>query len=303
MVHSSLERRCTWGRWWLAVSASLLALSAQADDRYWPPIVDPPTGKHTPGRFVWGELVTSDVASAAGFYGKVFGWTFETYGSDDDRDTYTLALADGLPIGGIVYDQRAMKDNTPAARWVGLISVADVKASTAAVTAAGGKVVHAPVMLGERGETAVIKDPEGVLFGVVNSKHGDPADYAGDVNEWYWVDLWTSDVEKAATFYRAVVGYETVPIADDGPRSGLRLLSGGFARAGIMQKNSEKSSSTWLPYIRVADAKAAVAAAKAAGGQVLLAPVAMNLATVAIIADPTGAPVGIVQLPASEARP
>jgi len=303
MIYRSLPQCRASGRWWLAVLASLLALGAQAGDRYWPPIVDPPTGKHTPGRFVWGDLVTSDVAAAADFYGKVFGWTFETYGGDDERDTYTLALADGLPIGGMVFDQRAMKGKTPSARWVGLISVADVKASTAAVTAAGGKVVYAPVMLGERGETAVFKDPEGVLFGVVNSKNGDPADFAGDVNEWYWVDLWTVDVEKAAAFYRAVVGYETVPIADDGPRSGLRLLSGGFARAGIMQKRSEKASATWLPYIRVTDAKASAEAARAAGGKVLLEPLAMNRATVAIIADPTGAPVGIVQVPAPEAQP
>lgn len=303
MIYSSRPRYRLNGIRWLVVCTALLALSAQAGERYWPPIVDLPTGQHTPGRFVWGDLVTSDVAAAAGFYGKVFGWTFETYGGDDDRDTYTLALADGLPIGGMVFDQRAMKGKTPSARWVGLISVADVKASAAAVTAAGGKVVHEPVMLGERGETAVFKDPEGVLFGVVHSKSGDPLDYAGELNEWYWVDLWTADVEKAAAFYRSVIGFEALPIADDGPRSGLRLLSGGFARAGIMQKTSEKSSATWLPYIRVADAEAAVAAARAAGGKVLLDPVAMNVATVAIIADPTGAPVGIVQLPAPEAQP
>jgi uncharacterized protein len=303
MSHSSIGRNGVRGRGWLAVVACLLALSAQASDRYWPPIVDPPTDKHTPGRFVWGDLVTSDVAAAAGFYGKVFGWTFETYGGDDDRDTYTLALADGLPIGGLVFDQRAMKGTTPSARWVGLISVEDVKAATAAVTAGGGKVIYAPVLLGERGETAVFKDPEGVLFGVVHSKNGDPPDYAGDVNEWYWIDLWTADVEKAATFYRAVVGYETLPIPDDGPRSGLHLLSGGFARAGIMQKQGKKASSTWLPYIRVADARASAETARAAGGKVLLEPLAMNRATVAIIADPTGAPVGIVQVPVAEERP
>ncbi len=302
MTPFSAQSRTRRGRS-LALLASLLAFGAQAGDRYWPPIVDPPTGKHTPGRFVWGDLVTSDVAAAADFYGKVFGWTFETYGGDDDRDTYTLALADGLPIGGMVFDQRAMKGKVPSARWVGLISVADVKASTAAVTASGGKVIYEPVMLGDRGETAVFKDPEGVLFGVVNSKNGDPLDYAGDVNEWYWVDLWTSDVEKAAAFYRAVIGFETVPIDDGGPRQGLRLLSGGFARGGVMQKRSPKTTSTWLPYIRVADAKASVETARAAGGKVLLEPLAMNRATVAIIADPTGAPVGIVQLPAPEAQP
>ena len=67
----------------LLASAMLLpglVHGADAADRFWPPIVDPPTGQHTPGRWVWGDLVTSDVAVAADFYGKVFGWTFETYG-------------------------------------------------------------------------------------------------------------------------------------------------------------------------------------------------------------------------------
>ncbi|MDH5227794.1 MAG: hypothetical protein OEW50_10360 [Gammaproteobacteria bacterium] len=303
MSHALTARHRTAGGWGLALLATLLAGTASAADRYWPPIVDPPTAQHTPGRFVWGDLVTADVAAAADFYGKVFGWTFETYGGDDDRDTYTLALADGLPIGGMVYDQRAMKGKTPSARWIGLISVADVKAAATAVKAGGGQVVAPAMMLGERGETAVFKDPEGVLFGVVNSKNGDPPDYAGDVNEWYWIDLWSADVERAARFYRAAIGYETRPIAADGPRSGVHLVSGGFARAGIMQKHSRQTTSTWLPYIRVADVAASAAAARAAGGKVVLEPIAMNRATVAIVADPTGAPVGIVQLPAAEAQP
>lgn len=49
------------------------ALTADAADRFWPPIVDPPTGQHTPGRWIWADLVTADVALAADFYGKVFG--------------------------------------------------------------------------------------------------------------------------------------------------------------------------------------------------------------------------------------
>jgi predicted enzyme related to lactoylglutathione lyase len=286
-----------------ALGATLAALGADAADRYWPPIVDPPTGQHSPGRFVWGELVTSDVAAAADFYGKVFGWTFETYGGQDDRDTYTLALAAGLPIGGMVFDERARKGSKLTARWIGLVSVDDVKATQAAVLAGGGKVALAPVMLGQRGETAVFQDPEGVLFGVVRSASGDPPDYAGDVNEWYWVDLWTADVDKAAAFYRSALGYDTVPIADDGTRSGVHLVAGGLARAGIMRKRSADVSSTWLPYLRVADAAEAAVKAGAAGGKVLLQPMAVGRYTVAIVADPTGAPVGIVQVPAEETQP
>ena len=288
----------------ISMAATLVAAAstASAADRYWPPIVDPPTGQHTPGRWVWGDLVTSDVAAAADFYGKVFGWTFETYGGEDDRDTYTLALADGLPIGGLVFDQRAMKGDVPSARWIGLISVADVQAAANAVTQGGGKVVVKPTMLGERGETAVFQDPEGTLFGVVRSKNGDPADYVGDLNEWVWIDLWTANVDQAAKFYGAVAGYQVLPLEQEGLRSGAHLVSGNYVRAGVMQKQDAGVSAVWLPYLRVADAKAATEMARAAGGKVVREPVNLGRAIVAILADPTGAPVGIAQLVDSEAR-
>jgi hypothetical protein len=294
------------GRVFRAVVATaalgIAAFAAEAADRFWPPIVDPPTGQHTPGRWVWGDLVTSDVAVAADFYGQVFGWTFETYGGDNDLETYTLALADGLPIGGLVFDQRALKDKVPSARWIGLISVPNVRAAADAVTKAGGKVMVAPVMLGERGETAVFQDREGTPFGVVRSRNGDPADYAGDVNEWVWLDLWTGDVGRAADFYRTVVGYEVLPLQQEGLRKGVHLVSGGFVRAGIMQKKDVRDSSVWLPYLRVADAAATASKARAAGGKVIREPVSLGRAIVAIIADPTGAPVGIAQLPDQEAQ-
>src|SRR5512135_73932 len=251
----------------IGLAALLVAASgaASAADRYWPPIVDPPTGQYTPGRWVWADLVTADVAAAADFYGQVFGWTFETYGGEDDRDTYTLALADGLPIGGLVFDQRAMKGKTPSARWIGLISVPDVRAAADAVTRGGGTVVVAPTMLGERGETAVFKDPEGTLFGAVRSKNGDPADYVGDLNEWVWLDLWTADVGQATKFYSAVAGYDVLPLQQEGLRSGAHLVSGGYVRAGVMQKHDTHVSAVWLPYLRVADAKATADKARAAG--------------------------------------
>ncbi|HWJ06066.1 MAG TPA: VOC family protein [Steroidobacteraceae bacterium] len=282
----------------------LVASVAVAADRYWPPIVDPATGRHTPGRWVWADLVTADVATAADFYGKVFGWTFETYGGTDDRETYTLALSSGLPIGGMLYDARALQGDTPSARWIGLVSVADPRAAAAAVTQHGGKVIYAPTMLGERGETAVFQDPEGTLFGVVNSRNGDPGDYLGDENEWVWLDLWSNDVARAAEFYRAVVGYETTPAGVDGTaRSGVHLLSGGYVRAGIMQKQDPKTASVWLPYVRVASAGQTIDKARAAGGKVVYGPAAFGPGVIAILADPTGAPVGIVQLPATEAQP
>jgi hypothetical protein len=142
----------------------------------------------------------------------------------------------------------------------------------------------------------VFRDPDGVLFGAVRSKNGDPPDYAGDVNEWVWLDLWTGDVDRATQFYRAVAGYEVLPLPEGGARSGAHLVSGGYVRAGILQRHDDRVSTVWLPYVRVADAAATVEKAQAAGGKVLRAPVSLPRAVVAIIADPTGAPVGVAQL-------
>lgn len=297
--------RGSWRTKALLVSSLVLlgAVEAGAAERYWPPIVDPATHQYTPGRWVWADLVTSDVARAADFYGTVFGWTFETYGGADDSETYTLVLADGLPIGGMVFDARAMNGKTPSARWIGLVSVTDPQAVAASVTAHGGNVVYAPVSLGERGETAIFRDPEGTLFGVVRSRNGDPADYLGGIGEWAWLDLWSQDVDKAAAFYGTVLGYETIPAGDStSVRSGVNLVSGGYVRAGIMRKHDARTTSVWLPYVHVADARKAAEAARAAGGRVVYEPAPVGPAIVGIVADPTGAPVGILQLPGTEAR-
>lgn len=297
------QRRSTRLAALLLAPALLLSTegAVAADDRYWPPVVDPATGTYTPGRWVWADLLTSDVARAAEFYGQVFGWTFETYGGSEDRDTYTLALADGLPIGGLVFDPRAGQGDAPAGRWIGLASVQDPAAAAGAVTKGGGQVLMRPTALGERGVTAVFRDPEGALFGVVRSKHGDPADYRGDVNEWLWLDLWTGDVGRAVDFYGSVVGYQTTPLPVEGVRQGVRLDSGGRPRAGIVQK-PDGATTAWLPYVRVADAQAATEAARKAGGRVLMEPQKWDRAVVAILADPTGAPVGVAQLLEREAQ-
>jgi predicted enzyme related to lactoylglutathione lyase len=70
-----------------------------------------------------------------------------------------------------------------------------------------------------------------------------------------------------------------------------------------MLKQDASAASAWLPYVRVADAQAAAERARAAAGRVYREPVDLGRAIVAIVADPTGAPVGIAQLKDQEARP
>jgi predicted enzyme related to lactoylglutathione lyase len=52
----------------------------------------------THGRFVWRELMTTDVDSAKGFYGELLGWSFKGM-EMPHGDTYWIAEVGGAEIG------------------------------------------------------------------------------------------------------------------------------------------------------------------------------------------------------------
>lgn len=268
--------------------------AATAAEPYWPPIADPPTGQRDPGRFVWAELVTPDVGLAAEFYGKVFGWTFETYGPKDDRKTYTQVSADGVPIGGMIFRLENQKAPARDARWIGLMSVTDVDAAASAVAKGGGKTLFAPRTLGGRGRAALFTDPEGAVFGVIDSATGDPDDATGADNRWLWIELWADDPAKMAAFYQPLGGYEIAGGAAAGEESGVRLVAAGTPRAGIMRKEA-KVPSTWVPYVRVASVADTLSRAREAGGSVVRAPTQVHGTVVALLLDPTGAPFAVAE--------
>jgi len=274
---------------------SAAAGAASEPQRYWPPITDPATNTYTPGKWVWAELLTRDVGRAAEFYGKVFGWTFETYGPKDDAKTYTLVSSGGTPIAGMVFMNPRDRSMKPDARWVSLVSVNDVKLAEGRVVNAGGKVLMPPRTLGTRGDAALFADPEGGVFGVIHSATGDPEDYVGDENSWLWAELWANDPAAMAKFYSAISGYEVVSGAVPGEDKGYHLASGGYARAGILPKPLANTPTAWIPYVRVKNVDETAARAKDAGGRVVIEPMQAHGTRVALLIDPTGAPLAVAE--------
>ena len=82
-------------------------------------------------------------------------------------------------------------------------------------------------------------------------------------------------------------------------RSGSYVLARqDYARAGLVTIPAERTDiqPTWLPFVRVESIVDAVARAQQLGGKVLVAP-RQDLADgkVAVLADPTGAAIGILE--------
>jgi len=257
-----------------------------------PPLSTEAGATRLPGKFVWADLVTDDVATARKFYGALFGWTFTSTGD------YTIAANDERPLCGMFQRERPADRPEARPRWFGYISVPNVKRAQKAVINSGGKVLVAPRKMPNRGEQAVFSDPEGAAFGVVKSSSGDPQDFLAEPGDWIWIELLSRDGSKAADFYHNVVGYQVIENSATNRTNDFVLASGGYARAVVrtVVKPRETFRPTWLPFVRVQDVTASLALAQKLGGRVLLEPRAdLFHGKVAVLADPTGAAIGIME--------
>jgi uncharacterized protein len=277
----------------LLVALGLLCAAAgmAADTPMLPPLTTVPGSPRLPGKFVWADLVTDDVDAARKFYGGLFGWTFQDLGG------YTIAANDDRPLCGMFERSRPTNGNARP-RWFGFISVPSVAKAERAVKAAGGKVVAERRKMPQRGEQAVCMDPEGALFGVIKSSAGDPEDFLPDPGDWVWIEHLSRDGHKAADFYHDVAGYEVLENTETDMPGDYVLAQGGYARAAVrtIPASEDKVRPAWLLFVRVKNIGESVAKAKELGGRVLVEPSPDRFdGKVAIVADPTGAAIGLLE--------
>jgi predicted enzyme related to lactoylglutathione lyase len=241
------------------------------------PVVSPPTGVYHQGKFVWYDLLTSDVAIARDFYGELFGWSFKEQGR------YTVVLNKAQPIGGMVEVQpKDGKDH--AARWLALLSVPDVDQAAAMVLKAGGTVHEGPVDMKNRGRGALVSDPQGAHLVLLHSSSGDPVDTEPPMGAWLWVELWSKDPKAAVAFYEELGGYSSVAGEED-----YWFLWKDEWRGGVRFVPDEDLEVRWIPTVRVPDTVTIAEHAEKLGGQVLVQPQDDSIGgSVALIEDPTG---------------
>jgi predicted enzyme related to lactoylglutathione lyase len=273
----------------------LVAVTLAAEPPKLLPLVDPQSGEHHVGKFVFVELVTPDLAAAKTFYGGLFGWTFRDVRVGSAQ--YAEASLDQRPVAGIVSrPMRAGEKRQPA--WLSFVAVADVDAATNAAVRDGGRALSNPHDVPGRGRIAVLADPQGAVFGVLASSSGDPPEVLATSGEWIWASLFAKDPDTAAAFYQKLFDYEVFDLPDDGNAQHLILASGGYARAAANPLPSASAHAHWLNFVRVDSAARMAARVVALGGKVLLTPRDdRHGGQIAIVSDPQGAPFGLLEWP------
>ena len=296
-------------KWRIAlINAVLLSVAACASINInLPSVTSSPTGERLPGKIIWRDLLTNDPAASQRFYGELFGWEFESVGTASNlksNSSYTLIRHNGILIGGMI-DTLALNNRDDISQWVVLMSVDDIDVSVDAVTANGGKIIAPPTDLQSRGRLAVIRDAEGALIGLLETKDGDPRDSEPEVDGFLWDELWTSDVGSAGTFYNKVAGLtkDTVDVdgePDTAPTYSL-LKAGDKPRVGIMPNPLEGLDPVWVSYIRVESPAAVASRVAELGGRVIVEAQPRPIGgEVAFVAGPSGAGIALQTWPLEE---
>ncbi len=284
------------------LAASLLAALAPplaAAGLQLPPIVQPPNQLHLVGKIVFAELVTPDLPAAERFYGGLFGWTFR--GIDAGGTSYAEALSEGRSVGGMFQRSLPAGGHRQSA-WLTYFSVRDVDAAAATSVKNGARLLFAPRSFPDRGREAVLADPEGAVFALLDSSSGDPPDYLSDPGQWIWSSLITPSPDTDVAFYQKIFGYEVFELPPEGSSRHFILASGGYARASVnsLPQSRPNAVPRWLDYVRVQDIAASAAKVAALGGRVLVPPRADGGGgRIALVADPMGAAFGLLEWPAA----
>ncbi|MEU6217573.1 VOC family protein [Streptomyces sp. NPDC047022] len=111
------------------------------------------------GSLGWVELLTRAPESVTDFYTKVFGWTVHA------SEQYTQWGIDGADFGGMVEMGDGFPHEVPS-HWLPYFAVEDVDTTADAATRAGGSVLMEPTSVPDGPRIAVLKDPQGALFGI-----------------------------------------------------------------------------------------------------------------------------------------
>jgi predicted enzyme related to lactoylglutathione lyase len=261
----------------------------------WPPLGDVAHAEHHPGKMIWADLVTPDLAVAERFYGGLFGWEFHAI--HPAAKDFVLASQGGHPLGCLIQRTLPQGESRQSA-WLAFFAVRDVDAAGRMALKAGAKPLAKPKTVEGHGRQAVFYDPQGAVFGMFTSSSGDPSDELAGPGEWLWSSLLAQDPAQDAAFYQTVFGYDVFPLPPEGEAQHLILSTDDFARASVnsMPGGQERRHPHWLNFIRVTDSGASAARAVALGGRILVQPhVDRHGGRTAVIADPAGAPLGLME--------
>jgi predicted enzyme related to lactoylglutathione lyase len=125
---------------------------------------DPADFLAVPGEWIWSSLLASDAGTDAAFYQTVFGYEVFDQESEDGQEHVILSTDNYARAGVHTLPADAMRRHP---RWLNFVRVADAADAATRTVALGGSVLVPPRVDRHGGRIAVLADPSGAAFGVM----------------------------------------------------------------------------------------------------------------------------------------
>jgi predicted enzyme related to lactoylglutathione lyase len=256
------------------------------------------------GGFIWYELMSPDPAGSKRFYDAVVaGWNIAVDSVAPGLEYRMIGRSDGGNAGGVFTIDEQMASNGARPGWIGYIHVSDVDGAVTAIGGDGGKVMMPPWDQPGVGRLAMVADPSGAPFYLMDPLPSEgQRDAQSDVfsvdqpQHVRWNELASADADRAVDFYTRHFGWRQEGDMDMGPMGKYRFLYQGETMIGaIMPLMPQMPASTWSFYIGVEDIDQAAEAVRSSGGTILQGPMEIPGGEYSLSAvDPQGAAFGLV---------
>jgi uncharacterized protein len=255
----------------------------------------------TRGRFVWYDLITTDVPAATEFYKKVAGWGTQDFDMGGGGK-YQMWTVGDVPIGGVVQLTPEMGPPGTPPHWMSHVSVPDVDETVRQAESLGGKVLSPPTDIPTVGRYATIADPQGAAIAVYTSLQPTDSPFKPRIGEFSWHELMTTDHSAAFAFYSKLFDWEKLDEVDMGESVGKYLMFGPPGDRGadaskvvmyggmFTMTPDMQMPPNWCYYIRVESADESAELVPSLGGQLLNGPMEVPGGDrIAQFLDPQGA--------------
>jgi uncharacterized protein len=249
------------------------------------------------GRFVWHDIVTSDLERSRRFYAGLFGWRYQDL--QVGSASYLMILGPGGPQGGLMPAAHLDPGRGTGGQVMAFLSVADVDRAARAATAEGGQVLSAPFEVPGMGRLAVLADSGGASFSVIHSAVGDAPPAPPRSGTFCWEQLHSRHPVRARRFYQSVVGWQLGPAPGAHEVQQFTVGPAGRTKAAASLAGTRRADSAdgdrWLSYVLVPDRAAACDRVRQLGGKVGETVRAGRLGTLTVFEDDLGIPLGLLE--------
>jgi len=240
------------------------------------------------GRFVWHDLMTTDMATALAFYAAVFPeWRINCVEMGETGEYHAINVG-GHHVGGIV---ELSGHAGLSSHWIPYVAVDDCDVAVKSCNELGGTTAVPPVDVPDVGISAVLRDDQGAAF--------KPFQLAKDITwsettasgQFSYDELLTADLSRARSFYQTVFGWSSieVPMGDTGSYVLFRIGDQDVAGA-LMMPAGAWASPHWLTYLSAENIDERSRQVEELGGTTHMKPRDIpGVGRFAVQADPTGA--------------